>query len=91
VTLSKGGTLLASFNVPKGGLLSVSSDKQSKFVAPEFGDSFPGRWELHGDVVLRIQPGSTERQAEKTMDQIMSEAPLVLTAQDVDVVIEKSN
>ena len=84
VSLSKNGVLLASFHVPKGAFLSASYDDQQP------NSISAGRWEFQGDIAVRVQPFSAiqGRQPGKTLEQVMSEAALVLSGQDLDVVIE---
>lgn len=84
VTLVRNGEPLASFSIPKGTFLSASyDDKQPNSITA-------GRWEFHGDIALRIQPASAAPRLwpGKTLEQVMREAPLLLTGQDMDVVIE---
>jgi hypothetical protein len=84
VTLSKNGVPLASLNVPKGTALSASYDnRQSNSITG-------GRWEFHGDFALRALPATelASRPSGERAEQTMSRAPLVLTAQGVDVMIE---
>jgi hypothetical protein len=84
VSVSKSGVLLASFNVPKGAFLSASYDDTRPNSVRD------GRWEFHGDIAVRVQPASAMhgRQPGKTLEEVMSEAPLILSGQDLDVVIE---
>jgi hypothetical protein len=82
VTISKNGALRASFNIPPGTFLGASyDDKQSNSITS-------GRWEFHGDFVLRAQLGNEMPSPGGGIFQRMSRAPLVVTAQGVDVVIE---
>ena len=84
VTLSKGGAVVASFSIPKGTYLSASyDDKQPHSITP-------GRWEFHGDIAVRVQPASAmqQRQPGQTVEQVMNQAPVVLTGQGMDVVVE---
>jgi hypothetical protein len=84
VTLTTNGEPLATFNIPKGTLLSASyDDTQPNSITA-------GRWEFHGEVALRAQPASAvqRRQPGKTLEQVMREAPLILSGQGMDVVVE---
>ena len=85
VTFTRSGALLASFEVPEGTWLSAAYDDQ------EPTSIEAGRWEFHGDVVLRALPlseSSPPPGGGRRMEAIMEEARLVLAVQDVDVVIE---
>jgi len=85
VTISKNGVLRASFNIPTGTFLSASyDDKQPTSITS-------GRWEFHGDFVLRAQSASEMPPPGGGIAERMSKAPLVLTVQGMDVVIENSN
>jgi len=84
VTLTRNGEPLATFNIPKGTFLSASYDDNQP------NSIMAGRWEFHGEVALRAQPASAvqRRQPGKTLEQVMLEAPLILSGQGMDVVIE---
>jgi TonB family protein len=84
VSLSKNGVLVASFNVPKGMFLSASYDDQRP------NSITAGRWEFHGDIAVRVQPASAVRgrQPGKTLELVTGDATLILTGQDLDIVIE---
>jgi hypothetical protein len=84
VTISKNGALLASLSIPKGTFLRATYDEGAPQSIAE------GRWEFHGDVALRALRASdaASRPGERVSEQTMSLAPLVVTAQGVDVVIE---
>ena len=97
VMLSRNGAQLASFMVPKGTFLFVSyDDRQPSSIAD-------GRLEFHGDLELRASPASEALQPQVRGDtlpanarsgfgtriqQRISQAPLVLSVQGVDAVIE---
>jgi hypothetical protein len=84
VTIFKNGALRASFNIPTGTFLSASyDDKQPTSLAPS-------RWEFHGDFVLRAQSRSEMPAPGGGIAQRLSNAPLVLSVQGMDVVIEDS-
>ncbi len=80
VTLTRNGALLASFTIPTGTFLDVSYDAQQP------ASIAAGRWEFHGTFTLRAQPAQDApgTPLERRFDQ----APLVLTVQGADVVIE---
>jgi hypothetical protein len=97
LTLSRNGALLASFTVPKGMFLFASYDDQQPTSIAD------GRWEFHGNFELRASSASEALQPGVRSDalptnarsgfgpriqQMMSQAPLVLTVQGVDAVIE---
>lgn len=107
VTFSKGGVVVASFEVPKGNLLRVSYDdsQPNNAIPPRLLDGLSGgrpteggavyildhtaRFELHGDVTVRAQSRQEFEQLGPgvSLAQSMTQAPLVVTAQGVDVVI----
>ena len=80
VTVARNGEALGSFNVPKGAFLGVSYDDQHPHVITD------GHFEFHGDITVRIQPASAapRLQPGKTLEQVIREAPLVLTGQGMD-------
>jgi hypothetical protein len=85
VTLTRNGALMASFEVPEGTFLSASYDDQQP------SSIQAGHWEFHGDFELRAQPLSESPPPPgggRRMEEIMRDAPLTLTVQDVDVLIE---
>ncbi len=84
VTVTRRGALLASLQIPQGTLMVASYDEQNptSFTA--------GRREFHGDFRLYALP-ATENTPPPVpggkIDQIRNEAPLVLSVQDVDVLM----
>ncbi len=85
VTVSRNGEALGSFNVPRGTFLGVSYDDQQPHVITD------GHFEFHGDIAVRIQPASAAPSLTgKRLEQVISEAPLVLTGQGMDVVVENA-
>ncbi len=96
VTVTRNRSLLATFVVPKGTYLSVSYDRQQPASITN------GHWEFHGNVELRASAaGDTPEPAARIgevppsarsfgpgIQRRISQAPLVLTVQGVDVVIE---
>ena len=85
VTITRDGALLATFQVREGSLLVASyDDRQPASIAA-------GRWEFHGDFRLHAQPMKgmpALREPGGRVEQIRSEAPLVLTVQGADVLME---
>ena len=77
VTLTRNGALLASFTIPTGTFLDVSYDAQQ----PD-----AGWWEFHGNFTLRAQPAQDA--PDTPLARRFDLAPLVLTVQGADVLIE---
>jgi len=85
VTVTRNGALLASFVLPKGTILSAVDDHRRPT------HTGGGRFEFHGNFELRALPaGDVSPSAAMPAAEMMSRAPLVLSAQGVDVVIEKA-
>ena len=88
VTVTRHGALLASFTLPKGTIFSAVDEHRRP---THLGG---GRFEFHGNFELRaLPPGdvpSLSPSAGMPAAEMMSHAPLVLSAQGVDVVIEKA-
>jgi len=84
VILSRGGAVVATLDIPVGVYLSVYSSQPPVRTAQE------GRLEFHGNVEIRTRPrNEIDRATESTnAEENMARAPLVLAAQDVDVVSE---
>jgi hypothetical protein len=84
VTLSQNGDIVASLLLPAGTFMSASYEDQREALTT------PGRWELHGNVVLNVQPAATApgRPPGRSVDEIMSRPPITLTLSTVDVLIE---
>lgn len=84
VTLSQNGNVVASLLLPDGTFMSATYENQQQNLIAA------GRWELHGDVVLRVQPAATSpgQQPGRRTDYIMSNPPITLTLSTVDVLIE---
>lgn len=84
VTVPRRGALFATLQIPQGTLLVASYDDRNptSFTA--------GRREFHGDFELyALDTENLPRPAPlRKIDQIRSEAPLVLSVQDVDVLME---
>src|SRR5436305_1087693 len=88
VTISRHGIVLASFVLPKGTLLSARDDTHRE--ANHVGD---GRFEFHGNFELRVMAASdkpSDAPGNGVAAVLLRYAPMVVAAQDVDVVIERS-
>jgi hypothetical protein len=83
VTIRRNGNLVTTFDVPVGVYLSVYSDQALRRTAQE------GRVEFHGNVEIRTLPrAEVDRPGPGDAELMMSQAPLVIAAQNVDVVSE---
>jgi len=83
VTIRRNGNVVTTFDIPVGVYLSVYSDQQPVRTAQE------GRVEFHGNVEIRTLPRSdVDRNDGNDATQLMARAPLVVAAQNVDVVSE---
>lgn len=80
VTIARNGITLGSFAFPKGTLLSAVDEHRQ--VKP----AGPGRFEFHGAFELRALPKGEAVGGPAV--QMMKQAPVVLTAQGVDVLVE---
>jgi hypothetical protein len=81
VVLTKQGVALGSFQVPAGTLLSIGY--------PAEGSQLPDateRFTAHGDVEIRVQAMRLKDQT-ANLETAMRQAPVVLSAKDVDVVV----
>jgi hypothetical protein len=83
ITLSKQGVILASFTVGAGTAISVGWTN-----GPYTRPDPDGRFEVHGDVEIRLQPVSQRDPAVK-LEQAMLQSPLTLTGRTVDLVINR--
>jgi hypothetical protein len=85
VTLRRNGVLLGSLTIAKGTALVAFYDQRQP-------TSFAsGRWEFRGDFRLHAQPAnemSPPNVPGGRVEQVRSEAPLLLSAQGVDVLME---
>src|SRR4051812_49204387 len=83
VTISRNGTAVTAFDIPVGVYLSVYSDRE-----PVRSDQ-DGRIEFHGNVEIRTLPRGDAVAGDGTdATQLMTRAPLVVAAQNVDVLSE---
>jgi hypothetical protein len=83
ITVRRNGNLVTTFDIPVGVYLSVYSDGRPVRTGQE------GRVEFHGNVEIRSLPRSeVERPGPGDAEQMMSRAPVVVAAQNVDVVSE---
>jgi hypothetical protein len=85
VTLMRNGLLLASLEVPAGTTMVAVYDQRqpTSFAA--------GRWEFHCDFSLHAQPAkemAPVREPGGRVDQIRADAPLLVNAKGVDVLME---
>jgi hypothetical protein len=88
VTVSRQGVVLAFITLPKGTVLSAVDEHSSP---THLGG---GRFEFHGDFELRaLGPNeipSLAPSGRMPAAELMSHAPLVLSAHGVDVILEKA-
>jgi hypothetical protein len=90
VTIRRNGALLTTLEVP--GSMQPNLDV---FLSVYYDDNQPsiqqaGRFEFHGDVEIRTRPRREVDSNESNRgEEVMAKAPLVLTAKDVDVVVEQ--
>jgi hypothetical protein len=83
VTIRRNGNIVTTFDVPVGVYISVYSDQEPVRTAQE------GRIEFHGNVEIRTLPRGDAVPGDGTdATQLMAKAPLVVAAQNVDVVSE---
>ena len=83
ITIRRNGNLVTTFDVPVGVYLSVYSDRAPVRTGQE------GTVEFHGNVEIRTLPRSeVDRPGPGDAEQMMSRAPLVVAAQNVDAVSE---
>ena len=83
VTISRNGTIVTTLNVPAGVWLSVYSDQEPVRTGQD------GRLEFHGNVEIRTKPNAeVQRPGSGDATDMMATAPLVVTAQNVDVLSE---
>jgi hypothetical protein len=80
VTIARNGTVLGALTFPKGTLLSAVDEQRHPT------PTAPGRFEFHGAFELRALLAS-EAEAGPAAD-MMRAAPVVLSAQGVDVLVE---
>ena len=87
MTFTRHGVILGTFTFPKGTGLSAVDDQGG-----QFGPVLTGRYEFHGAFELRaLTVQDLAAQQPKTGisgAEIMSRAPLVLSAEGVDVLVE---
>jgi hypothetical protein len=84
VTIERGGAVLGTLTFPKGTLLSAVDEHRKP------AGTGPGRLEFHGAFELRALPANEVPAAAAggRATHLMSNAPVVLAAQGVDVLIE---
>ena len=91
VAITRHGALVATLEVPgglqQGAYLSLYPAQRPDL--PPSG-SQATRFEFHGNVEIRMRPRSdVDADESKDADVMMQRAPVVLTADDVDVVLEQ--
>jgi len=84
VTIRRIGVIAATIETPVGMLFSVYSDQPPVRTAQEGTVEFHGRVEIRARPQSEMPASSGPRNAEETM----ADAPVVIAAQDVDVVSE---
>ena len=88
ITISRKGAVLAYIQLPKGTSLSAMDEHRK----PNHVGG--GRFEFHGSFELRAMSPTDVRLATAgghlPAGQLMSQAPMVLKAQNVDVILEKA-
>jgi hypothetical protein len=83
VTISRNGNVMTTLDVPVGVWLSVYSDQEPVRTGQD------GRVEFNGNVEIRTMPNvDVQRPRPGDAAQMMASAPLVLAAQNVDVLSE---
>jgi len=85
VTVSKNGTMIASFTLPKGTFLSAAEPMRGPVKLSG------GRFEFHGSVELRVVPAADGPKGSMPAPELMSRAALVVSGEGVDVAIEQRN
>lgn len=83
VTISQNGNVVTTFEIPVGVYLSVYSDREPVQTGQD------GRVDFHGNVEIRTLPRSDAVPGNgNDATQLMASAPLIVAAQNVDVVSE---
>jgi len=84
VTIRRNGNVVTTLEIPVGVYLSIYSDQ------PPVRSAQEGRVEFHGNVEVRTRPRSeVDFSIESTNAEVtMAKAPLIVAAQNVDVVSE---
>jgi hypothetical protein len=83
ITIRRNGNLVTTLDIPVDVYLSVYSDRVPVRTGQE------GRVEFHGNVEIRTLPrAEVDRPGPGDAEQMMSSAPLVIAAQNVDVLSE---
>ena len=83
ITISRNGNVMTTLDVPVGVWLSVYSDQEPVRTGQD------GRIEFHGNVEIRTMPNAdVQRPGPGDATQMMASAPLVVAAQNVDVLSE---
>jgi len=83
VTISRNGNVMTTLDIPVGVWLSVYSDQEPVRTGQD------GRVEFHGNVEIRTMPDAdVQRPGPADAARMMASAPLVVAAQNVDVLSE---
>jgi len=83
VTISRNGNVMTTLDIPVGVWLSVYSDQEPVRTGQD------GRVEFHGNVEIRTMPNAdVQRPGPGDAARMMASAPLVVAAQNVDVLSE---
>ena len=83
VTISRNGNVVTTLDIPAGVWLSVYSDQEPVRTGQD------GRLEFHGSVEIRTKPNAeVQRPGAGDATDMMATAPLVVAAQNVDVLSE---
>ena len=83
ITIRRNGNVVTTFDIPVGVYLSVYSNQAPVRTGQE------GRVEFHGNVEIRTLPwAEVERPGPGDAEVMMSRAPLVVAAQNVEVLSE---
>jgi hypothetical protein len=88
ITISRQGAVLAYIQLPKGTHLSAADEHRKP---NHLGG---GKFEFHGNFELRAMlptdiPAAAKDAGHMPAAELMSHAPMVMTAQGVDVILEK--
>jgi hypothetical protein len=83
VTINRNGALLGTFAFAKGTVISAVDDHRGSQLLAD------GRWEFHGAFELRALPDKEPAPYQNTPAEVlMSDAPVVVSAHGVDVILE---
>jgi hypothetical protein len=85
ITMSKGAAVIGAMSFPQGTQVSVRAIGQQ----PQM--TSPGRYEFHGNIELRAMPGANIPASAfgRPAAEVLAQAPMVLAAQGVDLLVEQ--